>query len=439
MTEQEEKIENTSWLEKLALESWQGEMIISGAAIFGSFQLPGALRAIVHFALTTFNEEVLNVLYFVFFYLSLAISVLIASFVIHFILRAIWIGTVGLWSVFPEGINMKSDKYSASYLRQAVEDFGNLNGFVKRLDQVCSIVFAFAFSIVMNFISLSLLLAGFILFAFVLNNLFPQIPFSTAAYGLILLLLPPVALSAAMNTKALRDKKWVEKIHYPFFQKRFARIIFNIFYEPLYYINFVFMTNLSRYRFPTIIIFSIVFVMPIASYILQDSKLLFLRQEIYFLVGDSEKRLYNQHYEDQLEPNQVLLMPLIPHDRVPKEALKVFIPLPEREYSFIRKKWGVYKDNKQLSEYENDEKRRAFDLANIKRYLSIQLNDHPLSNLTYRFAHYPITNDNGIITYIPSDNLQLGDNVLRIVCNYYLFEGRKKQNIIPFWCDPAKE
>jgi hypothetical protein len=439
MTEQEEKIENTSWLEKLALESWQGEMIISGAAIFGSFQLPGALRAIVHFALTTFNEEVLNVLYFVFFYLSLAISVLIASFVIHFILRAIWIGTVGLWSVFPEDINTKSDKYSASFLRQAVEDFGNLNGFVKRLDQVCSIVFAFAFSIVMNFISLSLLLAGFILFAFILNKLIPQIPFSTAAYGLILLLLPLVALSGVMNTKALRDKKWVEKIHYPFFQKRFARIIFNIFYEPLYYINFVFFTNLNRYRFPIILIFSILFVMPIATYILQDSKLLFLRQEVYFSVGDSEKRLYNQHYEDQLEPNQVLLMPLIPHDRVPKEALKVFIPLPEREYSIILNKWGAYKNDKRLSEIENAEKRRAFHLSHLKTAFSIWINDQALSNLTFRFADHPTSGDEGIVTYIPSNYLQSGDNVLRIVANYYLLEGRKKQNTIPFWCDPVKE
>jgi hypothetical protein len=178
--------------------------------------------------------------------------------------------------------------------------------------------------------------------------------------------------------------------------------------------------------------------MPIATYILKDSKLLFLRQEVYFSVGDSEKRLYNQHYEDQLEPNQIVMMPVIPHDRVPKEALKVFIPLPEREFSIIRKKWGVYKYNTQFSEDENDEKRRAFDLSNIKKYLSIQLNDQPLPNLTYRFADYPITNDKGIITYIPGDKLQLEDNVLRIVANYYLLEGRKKQNTIPFWCDPVK-
>lgn len=439
MTEQEEKIENISWLEKLALESWQGEMIISGAAIFGALQLPGALRAIVHFALTTLNEEVLNVLYFVFIYLSLAIAVLIASFIVHFILRSVWIGIVGLWSVFPQGINTQSEKYSASFLRQATEDFGDLNGFVKRLDQLCSIVFAFAFNIVMNFISLSLLLAGFILFAFIMNKLIPQIPFSTVIYGLVLLFFPLVVLSGVMNLKSLRDKKWVERIHYPFFQKRFARIIFNIFYEPLFYINFVFLTNLNRYRFPIVMIFCMIIVMPIDSYILVDSKMLFLQQEVYFSMGDSEKRLYNQHYEDQLEPNQILLMPVIPHDRVPKEALKVFIPLPEREFSIIRKKWGIYKKNKQLSEYENDEKRRAFDLANIKKYLSIQINGQPLSNLTYRFADYPITNDKGIITYIPSDNLQLGDNVLRIVSNYYLLEGRKKQNTIPFWCDSVKE
>jgi hypothetical protein len=435
MLEQKEITQKTNWLEKLALESWQGEMIVSGAAVFGSFQLPGILKSLIHFVLTRFKEEVLGLMYYVFFYLTLAATVLIVAFVAHFILRSIWIGTVGLWSVYPKGINMETNRYSPSFLRQAKEEHGELEGFVSRLDNLCSMVFALAFSIVMNFLSLSLLLTSFIFFAYILNLLIPQLPFSAIVAALIVLVMIPIFLLSLLNRKTWREKPWVEKLHYPIFQRLIGKLVYNVFYEPVFHINFVFLTNMKRHRFPLILIATILFLMPIYSYILVDSKLLYLEKEIYFSIGFSEKKLYNQHYEDQLEAGQAIFLPLIASERVPQQDLRLFIPLPEREMEIIRNRWGKYKNKKDLTEDQNLDKSRTFELDQVNKYFAIVLNGQPLTSLGYHFADHPSSKDSGVVTYIPSDSLHLGSNELKVISTYYLLKGQKKENSIPFWCD----
>ncbi len=48
------------------------------------------------------------------------------NFVLHFTLRTLWIGNIGLASVFPEGINENSDRNSQHFLSRLKARFPEL-------------------------------------------------------------------------------------------------------------------------------------------------------------------------------------------------------------------------------------------------------------------------------------------------------------------------
>ncbi|MCB9339829.1 MAG: hypothetical protein H6577_17020 [Lewinellaceae bacterium] len=89
-----------------------------GVAIFGSLQLPGLLERIGEFAMTFFSLENFTMLYLFFNYAFIAVYVIIIGFVLHFVLRALWIGLIGLNSVFPEGINVEGGYYPRHFMEK---------------------------------------------------------------------------------------------------------------------------------------------------------------------------------------------------------------------------------------------------------------------------------------------------------------------------------
>ena len=49
---EEKNKNNSNWLNKLAQESWQAELIFSGIAIYGSLQLPAIINNLGDWAVT---------------------------------------------------------------------------------------------------------------------------------------------------------------------------------------------------------------------------------------------------------------------------------------------------------------------------------------------------------------------------------------------------
>ena len=68
-----------SWFEQLEKESWSAELIISGAAIYGSFQLPSAFNQLINYCLLHFSDDILTILYLVSTYITLAITILMVN------------------------------------------------------------------------------------------------------------------------------------------------------------------------------------------------------------------------------------------------------------------------------------------------------------------------------------------------------------------------
>ena len=85
-------------------------------------------------------------------YFLMALYVLIGTFLLHLILRALWIGLLGLESVFPGGIRWERLQVGPNTLERYRRSVGPLARSIERADDFCSLIFSFGFLIIVIFV-----------------------------------------------------------------------------------------------------------------------------------------------------------------------------------------------------------------------------------------------------------------------------------------------
>ena len=114
-----EERKKPKWLRELETQSWQAELLISVATIVTLFKLPDLLLHCLENLAVSSSEFDYLFLTFMVTYLLAGVYSLIASFSIHFFLRALWIAFLGLNSVYPNGIIVKSEfTMSKDYMKK---------------------------------------------------------------------------------------------------------------------------------------------------------------------------------------------------------------------------------------------------------------------------------------------------------------------------------
>lgn len=84
--------------------TWEMELLLSGATVFGLVQLPRELDALFFDASNRLAEEAATILMLLWVYAQASLLTVILTFVAHLLLRGYWIALVGLGSVYPAGI-----------------------------------------------------------------------------------------------------------------------------------------------------------------------------------------------------------------------------------------------------------------------------------------------------------------------------------------------
>ncbi len=421
----------TGWLEHLEAESWSAELIISGAAIYGSFQLPWLLTKLINYSLLNFSDDILEIMYLVFTYLTFTISILMVNFVLHFVLRSLWVGLIGLSSVFPQGISEESESYSKSYLQQLKHDFGDLRAYHEKIDRLCSIIFAFSFSFAMIFLSISVLVLTIAGIAYLIHQLNQNLPINVLFFSILGFVLFPGILNGLLNHKKFRDKAWVQKIHYPILFKAVSRVIFHVFFEPVYYINSIFITNFKKSQYSLRVLAYMALVLPVFAVVFIQSNAIFANKDYYFNYANREDRFYPIHYEDQLDENQLIQNPTIPSAQIESSGLNLFLPLPMREETRIYQKYGAYSNDPQLSANENILKSRAWFKEQAGKYFHIEVNGKKYTPSLRGYNHRNAY-EYGFLAFIPASLCKEGENMIYIQSDYQV-EGKKRECYLPFW------
>lgn len=419
-----------SWLERLSMESWQAEMVISGVAIFGSFQLFEGVRSLIDWFYFSLPGSFMYIAYFLGFYLFIAVAVLCMSFLGHFIVRSIWIASIGLESVYPE-IRRDNDTYSPHFMDQLLRQFPSFKDFNGELDRIGSSILAFALMLVMVFIGIGSLIGA----ALLLGTITAM--FSTEEVGLkvSLVLLGIAALvtfiNAALNSKALQNRPWVQKIHFPL-TIGIGYVFANVFFRPHAYLSFIIRTNLDPKRYWKFMTVVMIGVAIISGSVFERTHILALMDDVYFRYDQRTDRLYSSNYlTESIDQELAFINPQIPSMVIHSAAdLTLFLPVPERE----ERKIFLACSEKEPSGIDDRKAARLarynYRLACFKEQISIAIDDQPVEVIMKVYTHSH-DSEPGLQYFFPGLELSTGEH--QIVIRHLALKGeQEKIDRVPF-------
>jgi len=232
--EQKNKIDSfKKLLDRLQEDSWQLELLISGFAIFGLFYAIEPIKDSLTNSFVSSSEMAIK-----FYRIALlSVYILIFNLLLHVLLRALWIGSLGLRSVFGE-IEYDKLNYSKKFTKHLKKNVGSFDDYVLKLENISSIMFAISFLLIFYVVSYTLINY----FVITIEHLKSIVSIEWIRIGIlsfqILFATGAVLTFIDFLTQGLLKKnKWVSMFYYPFYRV-FSILTLSFLYRPLVY-NFL--------------------------------------------------------------------------------------------------------------------------------------------------------------------------------------------------------
>ncbi len=129
--------------------TWEMELLVSGATVFGLMQLPPVADRILFGLYNAASPDLAGLVLPLWIYVKFMLLTLVATFVAHLALRGYWVALAGLASVYPEGIRWDrlARRMGPLYLDISRRDIGELADAIERADNRASRVFGVGFGL----------------------------------------------------------------------------------------------------------------------------------------------------------------------------------------------------------------------------------------------------------------------------------------------------
>ncbi len=431
----EKRQKTKKWLRKLQRESWQAELLVSGIAIFGALQLPGLVTDFLDWALLHLSDKFVFFVMLIYIYLKISAFILIVTFILHFSLRALWVGLVGVNSVFPDGINLESKIQSKDFLLKAKEEFPEQISLIVKLDRLCSVLFGFAGQLSMLFLAINIDIVIVSIIYWLIDKFFG----ATAAsfFGKFLVVAATVFSIAhfVLSSKFLRKYAFVKRWHFPFF-KYMNKIGLHIFYRPVMYLTLTFQTNTNYRKLATGLIIIFFFMGIIIDGIDRSNNLdLLVSPKISKSNALRTDRIFFSDYLDaRPSVSGSILTPVLKSEVLSDNFLEVFVPILGREDIYMDSLCEKSSENKGATQEERRVLRRAEYSACLQRYLGFYTRDSVrIENYDQIKYQHPHDGEQGVLVKIPTENFSLGRNVISVVKSGGTPGSVSARYNIPFW------
>jgi len=141
--------------------TWEMELLVSGATIFGLLQLPTLLDRGYYTALNISPADYEGLLFPLWLYSKVAVITLVITFLLHLFLRGYWVALVGMSSIYPEGIRWDQLRLGPISLERGKRATGSMPDAIERADNRATRGFGtgFGFAMVMGLFAVAVLLA----------------------------------------------------------------------------------------------------------------------------------------------------------------------------------------------------------------------------------------------------------------------------------------
>lgn len=433
-------------LDKLQQESWQLELLISGFAIFGLFQVMNPLKEELTKAIG--NDDFI----YSFFIQTIypALTILLVVLLIHVILRGVWIGALGLRYVSNE-IDYDELEYSKKFTEHLTKKVGSFDRYISRLENICSTLFAIAFLMVFYFMAYMLIIGFYTLISNLMEVtglLSPeqQVVFNVY-WGFIYFSFALLIFIDFLGMGILKKGNLRPKIYFPVY-RFFSIITLSFLYRPLVY-NFLDQKKtkwLATFILPTYLL---------VSFLLSS----FTKKHSNYLIPNADSSAIHantSNYEDTINKREDLIdFATIPSKVITTSYLPIKIPFT------TFKENAVFKQDSLLAPLK-DERGYGFNAGKMsipgltfsvnknnkieeqKKYLNVvnKMYQIVIDTTAVEKDFIYTTNSNGRLqfeTFIDISSLKNGKHLLYIIGpqgNNQLFKKNIKIDTlvtIPFW------
>lgn len=310
------------WLQKLERESWQLELLVSAFTIF---LLIGAISEFDDFIVDlryryNFNKDGLFIGFIFLLMVEFSLRALTIFLVAHLLLRGFWIGTIGLRSV-QNNVDFEIFRYSKYFTEKLKKKVVSLDQLVIRLDEICSVIFSFAFLVIFSLLAFGLyfgLFGATGLFLTTLVEVSPEwlrVPLLilSAIVFLTLILTGFIYLLDYFTLGFFKKFRWFSKVYYPFYWF-YSYITLAILSPSIYYhMNVKFSKKRIR------ILFGIAFLFIATSSIFKYD------HSPYFPEGSNEFFISNNVYDDERPADDYIRSVSIPSQIIAGPYLQVYL------------------------------------------------------------------------------------------------------------------
>ncbi len=440
--------ESPNQLNELTSQSWNLELLISGAALFATLNLPDLLDsalAYYRYNLMTDMDYIHDIVPTQVIGLVKGVSYfLFGAFLIHFVMRAFWVGLLGLLAVYPSGIRFDQIYRLSQYARQRfAQEMGSLPSYIIRLDQRCNIIFALSFSLVLLLLSVAAIYGLSILVETLLQLLLPDHLYQPVRDGINWVFgigIVGIGLSVSiLNLPRFRDNPQLAPISFQLSQTM-SWLSLGL-YRPLLYIAYTFYSQIPEQVLKwRLALFLSIFML---------TEILFMSTQLLQTLGASEvigsrsfitmrvpERIVDANAFDNLRAaNQLINNASIQADVIREPYVKLFISYPKLLDAELKKRFKkpVWPDS--LSRKERREKMAAWYLQTFESYFSVYLNDSLYHSPGFLFTQRSDNEQPGLTTVLITQHLKPGRNTLTISVPDSVNKPKPYYQI-PFWYVP---
>ncbi|WP_425393062.1 hypothetical protein [Ekhidna sp.] len=385
-----------SWLKTIQLNSWEAELLVSALVLYALFQVPEFLEKT---SLQTFDRA--SRMHGLFRLLEKAIQLLSIGYILHILVRGIWVASVGLSYVFPKGVNHESLNFKGNFKKELTKN-GSLVKMVLRLEELSSIIYGVSFIFFGTLVGFGSLLFTFLFFVEFIVPLMNQNPyFAVPAFFFILFyfLLCIIVFIDFLTNGYFRRKNWsADWFYYVAFFFRIVTLSF-LYRRSL----LVLISNIKGWR-SYLVPFVVLGV---------TGGFLYLKDEI----GDNRRDNYYQsnangdylsaNYENLRDDNDYLVA-TVQSDIINGSALKVFL----RDLGSFG---GIYVFEGKTLDVPKWESLSSDSISNfLNKRLSVSIDDHQIDSIKWFKNQHPSTYAFGFTSFIDLASFERGTHFLKI-------------------------
>ena len=393
------------WLENIQENSWEAELLLSAVMLFGLIQTPILLNTWMN-QVFLWEDGVLRSLLETFVQ---GIEILRIGFILHLIVRALWIAQVGFSYVYPKGIRIDKLKFHGRFRRELEKSESQVNSIIK-LEKVASMIFAISFSLFGLLIGLTFFVSPFMILALVTKGKVIVGEYKTAIVVFVMVyifLSIPIFIDFITNGWLRRGKRRA-KFFYPL--SYFFRIMTLSFLYKKTLLTII--SNVKGFRKYLISIGVVLIIL-----FMNEPKDFLLRYKRDSYIENTKKAYVQKENYDSKRSDDDYLVATIPNDVINSNVLPVFIKdqglfdLDKFDHETVEKDSSSTKIRFSKNELEDN---MAAEAENLNKLIYLTIDEDSLKDVKWAASVHPKAYKRGFTSYLNISELENKDHRLKI-------------------------